>query len=268
LKAIANQFRVAVRDAVNRPSRKPFYWGGLKGYQQLEAIAQVLQRMPVAEDAFFGRLKRQIERTLENNRTLAAELDKTYSWFLRIAACLHYPPSAYAQVPAPNPRQVDQNMKDLLRDFAADAHEQIVPLTLYGGLRHRWRLFGHDLLHCFAIPGLPPDNLKMEGLFGRLRRNQRRISGCKSTQPLRDFGQYQIRFLAVSQDQLLEHLRCVSPQDYLEARKRLARAEDPRLFLHRLHRDPGKTMRRLAESYTSAQSALAKQSEPCPTHTI
>jgi len=25
--------RVAIRDAVNRRSRKPFYWGGLKGYE-------------------------------------------------------------------------------------------------------------------------------------------------------------------------------------------------------------------------------------------
>ena len=39
---IEAQVRVAIRDAVNRPSRKPFYWGGLKGYEQLEAIAQAL----------------------------------------------------------------------------------------------------------------------------------------------------------------------------------------------------------------------------------
>ena len=45
---IENQFRVAIRDAVNRPSRKPFYWGGLQGYRQLAAIGQVLHTMPVA----------------------------------------------------------------------------------------------------------------------------------------------------------------------------------------------------------------------------
>jgi hypothetical protein len=36
------QLRMAIRDAVNRASRKPFYWGGLVGYRQLEAIAQAL----------------------------------------------------------------------------------------------------------------------------------------------------------------------------------------------------------------------------------
>jgi hypothetical protein len=39
---IEGQVRVAVRDALNRKSRKPFYWGGLKGYEQLEAIAKAL----------------------------------------------------------------------------------------------------------------------------------------------------------------------------------------------------------------------------------
>ncbi len=41
LREIENQFRMAIRDAVNRTTRKPFYWGGLKGYRQLESIAQL-----------------------------------------------------------------------------------------------------------------------------------------------------------------------------------------------------------------------------------
>jgi hypothetical protein len=41
LQEIENQFRMAIRDAVNRTTRKPFYWGGLKGYRQLESIAQL-----------------------------------------------------------------------------------------------------------------------------------------------------------------------------------------------------------------------------------
>jgi hypothetical protein len=42
---IEREVRNAIRDAVNRASRKPFYWGGLKGYQQLEAIADGLRQM-------------------------------------------------------------------------------------------------------------------------------------------------------------------------------------------------------------------------------
>jgi len=32
------QMRMAIRDAINRDSRKPFYWGGLKDYQQLRQV--------------------------------------------------------------------------------------------------------------------------------------------------------------------------------------------------------------------------------------
>ena len=77
LREIENQFRMAIRDAVNRTTRKPFYWGGLKGYRQLESIAQALHSMSLTENAFFNRLTRQVDRTLENNRQLAETIDKT-----------------------------------------------------------------------------------------------------------------------------------------------------------------------------------------------
>lgn len=264
---IEGQFRMAIRDAVNRASRKPFYWGGLKGYRQLETIAQILHSMPVTESAYFNRLIRQVDRTLEKNRQLAGTLDKAYTWFLRIAACLRYPPSSYLEAPAPTRQQVKQEMKDLLHNFEADAHDQIVSLSLYSGLKKRWDLFGDDLLHCFDIPGLPQDNLKVERLFGRLRSHQRRISGRKSTQPLRDFGHYQILFLAESEEQLLMQLRRVNFQDYQKQRKRQAQAEAPRKFLARLHRNPEKAMLQLAAKYATHQANSSKPPAHAYAHT-
>ena len=249
LREIENRFRMATRDAVNRTTRKPFYWGGLKGYRQLESIALALHSMSLTENAFFSRLTRQVDRALENNHSLAETIDKTYTWFLQIAACLRYPSRSYVGQPAPTRQQVTQEMEDLLRTFASDASGQAIPLSLYSGLRKRWNLFGEDLLHCFDIPGLPQDNLKVESLFGRLRCHQRRISGRKSTQPLRDFGHYQILFLAESEDQLLEQLRDVKIDDYQKQRKHQAKAEAPRKFLARLHRDPARTMQTLADKY-------------------
>jgi hypothetical protein len=246
---IEGQFRMAIRDAVNRVTRKPFYWGGLKGYHQLENIAQALHTLPVAESDFFRRLIRQVDRTLENNRQLAETMDKTYTWFLRIAACLRYPPRSYVGLPTPTSYQVKQEMEALLRDFNSVAQAQVVPLALLSGLQKRWDLFGDDLLYCFDIPGLPQDNLKVESLFGRLRCHQRWISGRKSTQPLRDFGHYQILFLAESEEQLLDQLRGVTIDDYQNQRKQQAQAEAPRKFLARLHRDPAKTMQNLADKY-------------------
>ena len=246
---IEAQFRMAIRDAVNRTTRKPFYWGGLKGYRQLESIAQALHTMPVAEHTCFSRLIRQVDRVLENNRQLAERIDKAFIWLLQIAACLRYPPSSYLDAPKPTSQQVKQEMQALLQDLESEARDQTILRSLYDGLRKRWEMFGEDLLYCFDIPGLPQDNLIVESLFGRLRCHQRRISGRKSTQPLRDFGHVQILFLAESEEQLLEQIRDVSVEDYHEQRSRQAQAEAPRKFLYRLHRDPEKTMRDLAEKY-------------------
>lgn len=253
---IEGQFRMAIRDAVNRASRKPFYWGGLKGYRQLEKIAQALHAMPFTESAFFSRLVQQVDRTLQNNRPLAETIEKTYSWFLRIAVCLRYPPRLYTEMPAPTPHQVKQEMDDLLRNFKSDADGQVVPLSLYGGLRKRWDLFGDDLLHCFRISGLPPDNLKIESLFNRLRCHQRRISGRKSTQPLRDFGHCQILFLAESREQHLEQLRLVPIEEYQKQRLLQAQAELPRQFLVRLHRSPDKVLHQLATKFVALFPSL------------
>jgi len=113
------------------------------------------------------------------------------------------------------------------------------------------------LLPCYDLPGLPPDNLQLESLFNRLRGHQRRISGRKSTQELRDFGQYQVLFSADSQDALLEQLRRVPITEYRKHRQRLAQAEAPRQFFHRLHRDPGATIQKLLDRYTQHHNELA-----------
>jgi len=252
---IEGQFRMAIRDAVNRTTRKPFYWGGLKGYRQLESIAQALHMMPVADHAYFRRLIRQVDRTLENNRQLAEMIDKAFTWLLRIAAL---------DAPKPTSQQVKQEMQELLQNLETDARDQAILRSLYDGLRKRWELFGDDLLYCFDIPGLPQDNLMVESLFGQWRCHQRRISGRKSTQPLRDFGHYQILFLAESEEQLLEQIRNVSVEDYREQRNRQTQAEAPRRFLYRLHRDPAKTMRDLAEKYMAHLPSLWPFVVPLP----
>ncbi len=111
-------------------------------------------------------------------------------------------------------------------------------------------------MHCYDIPGLPPDNLRLEALFGRLRCHQRRISGRKSTRELRDFGQFQVLFLAESEAELLEQIRQVSLKEYHENRQRLEAAEAPRRLLYRLHRNPLRTMRDLIEQHDVRRATL------------
>ena len=90
---LERQVRVAIRDAVNRESRKPFYWGGLKGYQQLQAISVGLQRVPSGEPetGYLHRLAMQAKRAIERNRVLAQDLQEAHTWLRRIAQCLRYP---------------------------------------------------------------------------------------------------------------------------------------------------------------------------------
>ena len=268
---IEAQIRTAVRDAVNRESRKPFYWGGLKGFQQLDAIAKVLHAMAgtSAETAYFQQLTHQVDRALEQNRELADGLQEAHTWLRRIAACLRYPPRSHPDFDSVTSQQIAQEMDTLLQQLRhqAQAGHQVLK-TLYCAADYRWKLYGKDLLPCYDIPGLPPDNLQLESIFNRLRCHQRRISGRKSTKELRDFGQYQVLFMAESENALLEQLRRVPIPEYRQHRRRLAQAEVPRQFFRRLHRDPTSTIQKLLDRYSQRHGELTNASGSTLSHTV
>ena len=251
--------RVAIRDAVNRKSRKPFYWGGLKGYEQLEAIAQALGEVGYTEPetGYLQRLKMWVERVVEVYRANAADLKEAHTWLRRIADCLRYPPSKAPPEPKLTSEQVKMEMDELLKSFQPDLKRRRAQAALHGAWHRTWEDYGPDLLPCYDIPGLPPDNLSLESLFGRLRRHQRRVSGLKSTKELRDFGQYQVLFLAESEQELLAWIRQVSPEEYLKNRRRLEEAEAPRRLLHRLHRNPLRTIRGLVKEHAARRAVLS-----------
>lgn len=251
--------RTAIRDALYRSSRKPFQWGGLQGYQQLEAIAAGLRAVCQAEpnNTYFQQLAQRVERTLEKNRTLANQLLETNDWVIRVAACLRYPPRNYLDQPVSG-QQVAQEMHQLLAEFQPDRRRQRTQSALHSRLQHLWRSYGEQLLPCYDIPGLPPDNLQLESFFNRVRRRQRRISGRKSTRELNRLGHYQVLFNAESEAELLEHLRQVSLGDYQAHRRKLLMAERSRQFLYCLHRDTEGTMFKLIASYTNPRTVQSK----------
>lgn len=264
--AIEAQIRVAIRDAVNRKSRKPFYWGGLKGYEQLSAIAQALGEVSCdeAEAGYLRRLKMRVDQIVEKYRVTAEDLREAHTWLRAIASCLRYPPADVTPEPSLSGEQVRREMEKLLRSFQPDLKRRPAQAALHNAWHRTWEAYGPDLLHCYDIPGLPPDNLRLEALFGRLRRHQRRVSGRKSTRELRDLGQYQVLFLAQSEEELLEHLRQASLEEYNKNRRRLAEAEAPRRLLHQLHHDPLATVRDLVRQHAARRSALASVSEQSP----
>jgi hypothetical protein len=255
---IEAQIRVAIRDAVNRKSRKPFYWGGLKGYEQLKAIAQALEEVPGGEPetSYLRRLKAKVDRVVDTYQVNVEDLKEAHTWLRRIADCLRYPPSHSSPEPSLTSEQVKREMEALLRSFQPDLKRKPAQAALHGAWHRTWETYGPDLLHCYDIPGLSPDNLMLESLFGRLRRHQRRVSGRKSTRELRDFGQCQVLFLAESEDDLLEQIRQVPLAEYRKNRQRLEEAEAPRRLLHRLHRNPLAAMRDLVHQHAARRAAL------------
>ncbi len=257
--ALEKQMRRGIRDAVTRSSRKPFHWGGLTGYQQLEALAQELRRAVEggSESAYWRQLLGQVERAVTHNRTLAEDVREAFAWVQRIAACLRYPVDPAGGAKPPSSEQVAQEMETLLGQFQPDLKRRPAQTALHRAWHRLWRTWGPELLPCYDIAGLPADNLQLEAFFGRLRRHQRRISGRKTTHELRDLGQCQALFWAETETELLSQLREVKLADYQVQRRHLAEAAAPRQFLHRLHRDPVGTARRLLNDHAARQAELA-----------
>ncbi|MCK4901430.1 MAG: hypothetical protein KAS38_21790, partial [Anaerolineales bacterium] len=180
---------------------------------------------------------------------------EAHQWLRQISSCLRYPQRSFSDEPI-NSRQVAREMEELLDSFDPDPKYQRPQSAIKSKLQRLWNLYGPDLLHTYGIPGLPPDNLQIESLFGRLRRHQRRVSGRKSTRPLREFGHYQVLFSADSQADLLNHLRTVPLHEYRKHRQLLESAETTRRFMHCLHRDAEGTLQCLVATYADLTNPL------------
>ena len=156
LVSLEAQIRLAIRDAVNRSSRNPWQWGGLRGYQQLDAMARELHRISGsdAETAYLHRLTMQVDRAVQNNRALALELQAAHHWVERIAACLHYPPDAQARAPRESPlgcgepltsQQAAQEMEALQQMFQPDPKRQPAQAALEHAWQRLWKSWGPEL---------------------------------------------------------------------------------------------------------------------------
>ena len=257
---------MSIRDAVNRASRKPFHWGGLDGYKQLEAIGQALHTLlQEPQTAYLRQLIPQVDRALEQNHALAQDVEEAHSWLRCIADCLHYPSSAEPDPDAGDSslssQQVRRDMETLQSEFHPDLRRQPAQAALSSSWRRKWKTWSPDLLNCYDVPGLPADNLKLESFFNKTRNHERRVSGRKSTRPLRYLAEYQVLFVADSEQDLLEQIRQVPLAEYKAHRRRLEKLEAPRQHLHRLHRKPLETMQKLIGRHTARRAELVLQQE-------
>ena len=262
--AIEGHIRCAIRDAVNRSSRKPFRWGGLAGYDQLEAIAQALHQLPdQKETAYLRSLLPQLDRALSVNTALADDVRAAHTQLRGIAACLHYPADEIARTSVPLTGQaVRQAMEHLLAEFRPDPKRQRAQAALQCAWQRVWKAWADDLLICYDIPGLPADNLQLEAFFNQVRQHERRISGHASTQPLGALGAYQVLFMAESEQDLLDQLRRVPVAEYQAHRHHLAQCEASRQQRTRFHHDPAKAIAALLDQHATRRATLTARQSP------
>jgi hypothetical protein len=266
---IETKVRQAIRDSVNHRSRKPFSWGGLSGYAQLKAISQGLDQIQETnpESHYLRLLQARVTKVLARNRDAADDMERAHQVLSRISGCLHYPPpEPGAQLDQKiDSQKVSQEITMLIQEKKPDGKIQRAQIGILKALKKRWELFGEELLFCYDIPGLPQDNLKLESLFGRIRRHQRRITGRKSTRELQDFGRVQLFFTAGSLQELLEQIQVIPHEAYLFHRSRLAEAELPRQFIQRLHHDPATTISTLVHYHdVHSQNLVALKAPAIP----
>jgi len=264
LQQIEGQVRAAVRDALHRSTRKPLQWGGLAGYQQLVALEEVLRQVPQdPQTTSLRQVAVRVTRTVRTCRPAAEDVALAHAWLRRIATTLGYASAvtaaATAQPPLParSSAQVRAEMEALLAAFPRQTRYPRAQGAFLSAWQRLWRTWGPELLYCYDIPALPPDNLQLEGLFGALRRHQRRITGVASTRPLRDLGQFPVLFAADNEAELLAQLRTVPVAQYRAHRRRLAEGEAGRQHRWHLHRDPAGTVAALLEKHAARRGVLA-----------
>ena len=122
------------------------------------------------------------------------------------------------------------------------------------GITDRW---GDDLFVCYDIPGVPSTDNALESRFGRLRRDQRRISGRQfNTATLLNEGAYLAWECDEDEEQVLARLRRVATNhvDYQQRYQKLCTEQEQRRLCYRLKHHLPKILRELESQWAAIHS--------------
>lgn len=247
-------YRRAIRDALTRPSRKPFQCGGLRGYDQLQGIYRHLSARE-GSDPYLDELERSVKAALEAQKSQVEDVRQAWSFLLEVEHYLaavprpELEPRPEATAPPPGSAAVREKLGEM---FAAWRQREDLGSTGRRLLR-KWDAMSETwlpgILHCYDIAGLPRHNLKLEGSFGALRRHQRRVSGRKETTPLRVFGPGEIVVQVLEEDEILPWLQTVPVEEYWKQRRKQEEREEPPRWLRRLRRDAERALAQVDEQF-------------------
>jgi hypothetical protein len=151
---------------------------------------------------------------------------------------------------------VDRYLLELNQRTDLDETDQAIAQHIITTFRNRW----WGLFVCYDVPGLPPTNNDLESFFGRLKTNQRRITGQKSVNSfVLRYGAY-VAFVdrAESKSDLLARLRQVDRAAYQQERQHLHRILAERRDYHRFCHNLDTVVQELEVEWQAAVEAAAR----------
>jgi len=203
-------------------------------------------------DARLAELLQLIQPVLTDFRRPMTTVRQGREWLIHIQHILdadlpqlnaagHAPPAGKGQRVQ---RKLDRYLARLQRqhdlpDQLVDFRQHLVDMVA------RW---GDDLFRCYDIVGLSPTNNALESRFGRLRRDQRRITGRQfNTATLLDEGPYLVWECGETETQVLARLRRVAANraDYRHRYQKLRQQRDHRQLAYRLQHQLPQVLREL-----------------------
>lgn len=180
------------------------------------------------------RLRRLLQRGLEETRPLWPDLRQAFGWVHQMAHVL----SNNANLPAEHVAQkVDAVTEAMGRDRGQAG-------ALAGAVDHFLKVtasYRPGLFHCYRVPGLPRTNNDLAHLFGSHRHHERRATGRKTASPtlvLRG----SVRLLAATATRLQpftsQDLADIDHQRWLALRRSLDHRRQLRALRTRFRRNP------------------------------
>lgn len=190
-----------------------------------------------------------------------AHLQRQRQWLIDLQRLLDPPPVAteVKLTGSDIEAEVDRYLVQLNQCNDLDETDQTVARHIITTFRNRW----WGLFVCYDVAGLPATNNDLESFFGRLKTNQRRITGHKSVNRfVLRYGAY-VAFIdrAESKAELLTRLRQVDRAAYQRERQQLQGILAERRDYHRFCHNLDKVVRQLEAEWQAAVETAARSTK-------
>jgi hypothetical protein len=190
----------------------------------------------------------------------ATQLERQRGWLIELQRLLKPPQKKSAPTGQGVKTEVDRYLTKLSQRSDLDETDQAIAQHIITTFRNRW----WGLFVCYDVPDLPATNNSLESFFGRLKTNQRRITGRKSVNSfVLRYGTY-AAFVDLSETKadLLVRLRQVDRTVYQQERQHLQHILAERRDYHRFCHKLNTVVLELEAEWEIAVDAAARLVEP------